>query len=59
MVLMEVENHVKPEPLPVQQSNVSGQAAPASVIVTTPQVEYNPLCPQLRQAGAAARGPPD
>jgi hypothetical protein len=59
MVLMGVENHVKPEPLPVLQANVSGQAAPASVIVTTPKAEYKPLCPQLRQVGAAARGPPD
>lgn len=50
---------MKPEPLPVLQANVSGQTVPALVIVTTPKVEYNPLCPQLWQAGAAARGPPD
>jgi 3' terminal RNA ribose 2'-O-methyltransferase Hen1 len=42
-VLMEVIEHVDPERLPALERAVFGAAAPASVIVTTPNAEYNPL----------------
>ena len=41
-VLMEVIEHVDPERLPALERAVFGFAAPATVIVTTPNVEYNP-----------------
>jgi 3' terminal RNA ribose 2'-O-methyltransferase Hen1 len=41
-VLMEVVEHVDPERLPALERAVFGFAAPATVIVTTPNVEYNP-----------------
>jgi 3' terminal RNA ribose 2'-O-methyltransferase Hen1 len=41
-VLMEVIEHVDPERLPALERAVLGFAAPATVIVTTPNVEYNP-----------------
>jgi 3' terminal RNA ribose 2'-O-methyltransferase Hen1 len=41
-VLMEVIEHVDPERLPALERVVFGFAAPATVIVTTPNAEYNP-----------------
>ena len=41
-VLMEVIEHVDPERLPALERAVFGFAAPASVVVTTPNAEYNP-----------------
>jgi 3' terminal RNA ribose 2'-O-methyltransferase Hen1 len=41
-VLMEVIEHVDPERLPALERVVFGFAAPAAVIVTTPNAEYNP-----------------
>jgi 3' terminal RNA ribose 2'-O-methyltransferase Hen1 len=41
-VLMEVIEHVDPERLPALERAVFGFAAPAAVVVTTPNVEYNP-----------------
>ena len=41
-VLMEVVEHVDPERLPALERAVFGFAAPAAVLVTTPNVEYNP-----------------
>ena len=42
-VLMEVIEHVDPERLPALERSVFGFAAPAAVVVTTPNAEYNPL----------------
>jgi 3' terminal RNA ribose 2'-O-methyltransferase Hen1 len=41
-VLMEVIEHVDPERLPALERAVFGFAAPATVVVTTPNTEYNP-----------------
>jgi 3' terminal RNA ribose 2'-O-methyltransferase Hen1 len=41
-VLMEVIEHVDPERLPALERAVFGCAAPAAVVVTTPNAEYNP-----------------
>jgi 3' terminal RNA ribose 2'-O-methyltransferase Hen1 len=41
-VLMEVIEHVDPERLPALERAVFGFAAPAAVVVTTPNAEYNP-----------------
>jgi 3' terminal RNA ribose 2'-O-methyltransferase Hen1 len=41
-VLMEVIEHVDPERLPALERTVFGLAAPATVVVTTPNAEYNP-----------------
>jgi len=41
-VLMEVIEHVDPERLPALERAVFGFAAPAAVLVTTPNAEYNP-----------------
>jgi 3' terminal RNA ribose 2'-O-methyltransferase Hen1 len=41
-VLMEVIEHVDPERLPALERAVLGFAAPTAVLVTTPNVEYNP-----------------
>jgi 3' terminal RNA ribose 2'-O-methyltransferase Hen1 len=41
-VLMEVIEHVDPERLPALERAVLGFAAPATVLVTTPNAEYNP-----------------
>ena len=49
-VLMEVIEHVDPERLPALERAVFGFAAPASVIVTTPNAEYNPLFAGLEHA---------
>ena len=40
-VLMEVIEHVDPPRLPALAASVFGHAAPATVVVTTPNVEYN------------------
>ncbi len=40
-VLMEVIEHVDPSRLPALERCVFGEAAPATVVVTTPNVEYN------------------
>jgi 3' terminal RNA ribose 2'-O-methyltransferase Hen1 len=42
-VLMEVIEHVDPPRLPALEASVFGHARPATVIVTTPNVEYNVL----------------
>jgi 3' terminal RNA ribose 2'-O-methyltransferase Hen1 len=41
-VLMEVIEHVEPERLPALERAVFGFAAPAAIVVTTPNAEYNP-----------------
>jgi 3' terminal RNA ribose 2'-O-methyltransferase Hen1 len=41
VVLMEVIEHVDPPRLPALTRNVFGHASPASVLVTTPNVEHN------------------
>ncbi len=41
-VLMEVIEHVDPERLPALERAVFGFAAPGTVVVTTPNAEYNP-----------------
>jgi 3' terminal RNA ribose 2'-O-methyltransferase Hen1 len=40
-VLMEVIEHLDPERLPAMETAIFGDAAPGTVIVTTPNVEYN------------------
>ncbi len=47
MVLMEVIEHVDPPRLEALQRNVFGAAHPATVIVTTPNAEYNVHFPDL------------
>jgi 3' terminal RNA ribose 2'-O-methyltransferase Hen1 len=42
VVLMEVIEHLEPERLPALERAVFGFAAPASVVVSTPNAEYNP-----------------
>ena len=46
-VLMEVIEHVDPPRLAALERCVFGEAAPATVIVTTPNVEYNVRFPDL------------
>ena len=46
-VLMEVIEHVDPERLPALERATFGFAAPATVVVTTPNAEYNPLFPTM------------
>jgi 3' terminal RNA ribose 2'-O-methyltransferase Hen1 len=41
-VLMEVIEHVDPSRLPALEAAVFGHARPTAVVVTTPNVEYNP-----------------
>lgn len=55
-VLMEVVEHVDPERLPALEHSVFGYARPQTVVVTTPNVEYNALYPRL---GAGQRRHPD
>jgi 3' terminal RNA ribose 2'-O-methyltransferase Hen1 len=47
MVLMEVVEHVEPSRLPALEDAVLAGARPASVVVTTPNAEYNVLYPGL------------
>jgi 3' terminal RNA ribose 2'-O-methyltransferase Hen1 len=54
--LMEVIEHLDPERLPALERAVFGFAAPAAVIVTTPNVEYNP---QFAGLGPTAKRHPD
>ncbi|MEU0553989.1 3' terminal RNA ribose 2'-O-methyltransferase Hen1 [Dactylosporangium sp. NPDC006015] len=46
-VLMEVVEHVDPPRLPALAAGVFGHAAPRTVVVTTPNVEYNVRYPGL------------
>ena len=46
-VLMEVIEHVDPERLPALERAIFGFAAPAAVVVSTPNAEYNPQFPTL------------
>lgn len=51
MVLMEVIEHVEPPRLRALEDAVFAGAHPASVIVTTPNAEYNALYPTLGSGG--------
>lgn len=51
MVLMEVIEHVEPPRLRALEDAVFAGAEPASVIVTTPNAEYNALYPTLGSGG--------
>lgn len=46
-VLVEVIEHLDPDRLPLLERVVFGEARPGSVVVTTPNVEYNALFPNL------------
>ncbi|MBB3036641.1 3' terminal RNA ribose 2'-O-methyltransferase Hen1 [Hoyosella altamirensis] len=46
-VLMEVIEHINPDRLPAATHSVFGAARPRTVIVTTPNAEYNSLFPGL------------
>ena len=46
-VLMEVVEHVDPDRLPAVERTLFGDAAPAAVVLTTPNVEYNVRYPSL------------
>jgi 3' terminal RNA ribose 2'-O-methyltransferase Hen1 len=50
-VLMEVIEHVDPDRLPALEQAVLGGAAPGTVIITTPNAEYNVRYPQLALGG--------
>jgi 3' terminal RNA ribose 2'-O-methyltransferase Hen1 len=52
MVLMEVIEHVDPSRLDALEDSVFVCARPGAVIVTTPNVEYNRLYPDLEHGGA-------
>jgi len=47
-VLMEVAEHIDPDRLPAFEQAVLGGAAPATVVITTPNADYNPHYPALR-----------
>lgn len=47
IVLQEVVEHIEPDRLPSLERNVFAVAEPTSVIVTTPNADYNPLFPSL------------
>lgn len=51
LVLMEVVEHIDPARLPAVERAILGHARPATLVVTTPNVEYNVLYPGLA-AGA-------
>lgn len=51
MVLMEVVEHVEPSRLTALEDAVFAGAHPASVVVTTPNAEYNALYPSLADGG--------
>lgn len=50
-VLMEVVEHVDPDRLPALERSVFADAAPSTVVVTTPNVEYNVHYPALVAGG--------
>ena len=50
-VLMEVVEHVDPTRLPALERTVFAEAAPATVVVTTPNAEYNVRFPGLPAGG--------
>jgi 3' terminal RNA ribose 2'-O-methyltransferase Hen1 len=52
VVLMEVIEHVEPERLTAVVDSVFKHAGPRTVVVTTPNVEYNPLYPGLSGGGS-------
>lgn len=45
--LVEVVEHLDPDRLPLVERVVFGEARPATVVVTTPNADYNPLFPTL------------
>ena len=53
--LVEVIEHLEPERLPALEKVVFGAARPATVVVTTPNAEYNALFPNM--AAGAFRHP--
>jgi 3' terminal RNA ribose 2'-O-methyltransferase Hen1 len=53
--LIEVIEHLDPDRLPLVERVVFGEACPATVVVTTPNAEYNALFPNL--AAGAFRHP--
>ena len=53
--LVEVIEHLDPDRLPLLERVVFGEACPASVVVTTPNADYNALFPKL--AAGAFRHP--
>jgi len=53
--LVEVIEHLDPDRLPLVERVVFGEARPATVVVTTPNAEYNSLFPNL--AAGALRHP--
>ena len=57
-VLMEVIEHLDPERIPALERTVFGLAAPATVVVTTPNAEYNGHSRDHGAGRAAAPGPP-
>jgi 3' terminal RNA ribose 2'-O-methyltransferase Hen1 len=46
-VLMEVIEHIDPDRLGALEQAVLGDAAPATIVITTPNAEYNPCYPGL------------
>lgn len=51
IVLSEVIEHVDPDRLPALAANVLGHAAPATVVLTTPNAEHNRRYPGLAHGG--------
>jgi hypothetical protein len=45
---MEVAEHIDPDRLPAFEQAVLGSAAPGTVVITTPNADYNPHYPALR-----------
>ena len=50
-VLVEVVEHLDPDRLPALERLVFGEARPRTVVVTTPNADYNPLFPGLAHSG--------
>ncbi|PZF83746.1 3' terminal RNA ribose 2'-O-methyltransferase Hen1 [Jiangella anatolica] len=55
VVLMEVIEHVDPDRLPDLERTVFAHARPRTVVVTTPNAEYNVLFPSLHEGGLRHR----